>query len=30
MYGDKMDFERKVIENRRYIHKNPELGGKEF
>jgi amidohydrolase len=25
-----MDFERKVIENRRHIHKNPELGGKEF
>jgi amidohydrolase len=25
-----MDFERKIIENRRHIHKNPELGGKEF
>ncbi|MDR1663080.1 MAG: hypothetical protein LBR59_01540 [Endomicrobium sp.] len=25
-----MDFERKVIESRRHIHKNPELGEKEF
>jgi amidohydrolase len=25
-----MDFERKVIESRRRIHKNPELGEKEF
>jgi amidohydrolase len=25
-----MDFESKVIENRRHIHRNPELGGKEF
>ncbi|MDR3195260.1 MAG: hypothetical protein LBT58_00455 [Endomicrobium sp.] len=25
-----MDFERKIIENRRLVHKNPELGGKEF
>lgn len=25
-----MNFDEKVIENRRFIHRNPELGGKEF